>query len=68
MVLIKLRGGQQRRLQSASTAPLVSQMPGSADGLYDHYGLETHSMKSNLSSYRKRKSIRMWVCSQHETV
>lgn len=50
---------------------LVSQMPGSTDGLYDHYGLETRSMKSNLSFYRKKKkgkSIWMWVCSQHETV
>lgn len=35
--------------------PLASQMAGSTDGLYDHYGLETHSMKSNLSSYRKKK-------------
>lgn len=30
-------------------------MPGSTDGLYDHYGLETRSMKSNLSFYRKKK-------------
>lgn len=37
--------------------PLASQMPGSTDGLYDRYGLETHSMKSNLSSYRKKKKV-----------
>lgn len=40
---------------------LVSQMPGSTDGLYDHYGLETRSMKSNLSFYRKKKKRKKYM-------
>lgn len=68
---------ERRRAEEAPVGiccpPLASQMPKNTDGLYDCYGLETHSMRSNLSSYRegkkkKRKSIWMWVCSQHETV
>lgn len=50
---------ERQRAEEASVGiccpPLASQTPKNTDGLYDCYGLETHSMRSNLSSYREGK-------------
>ncbi|KAJ7401555.1 tumor necrosis factor ligand superfamily member 11 [Pitangus sulphuratus] len=39
--------------------PLASQMPSSTDGLYDHYGLETHSMKSRDVKRKHTSGVRL---------
>lgn len=66
LTLVKLKDGEQRRLWSTSAAHC--QTPRGTDGLYGCYGLQTHSMKSILSSDRGKKGLWMWVFSQHETV
>lgn len=71
MTLMKLKGGQQRRLQSGSAVlRLQAKRPGAQMAFMTIMGWRHIQWKSNLSSYRKKKkkSIWMWVCSQHETV
>lgn len=60
---------ERQRAEEASVGiccpPLASQTPKNTDGLYDCYGLETHSMRSNLSSYRegkKKKKEKVYEC------
>lgn len=63
MTLMKLKGGQQRRLQSGSAVlRLQAKRPGAQMAFMTIMGWRHIQWKSNLSSYRKKKKKKVYEC------